>query len=81
MSILTILFKLWPAIKDTVFGGRGLETYFKKHRVTMVLVLCNTVLLASFCYLYEEAFEHGVISKTKTQMIVDLKAKIKAGCK
>lgn len=81
MSILTILFKLWPAIKDTVFGERGLENYFKKHRVVMILMLSNIITFSSFVYIYEEAFQHGVISKSKTQMIIDLKSRIANGCK
>jgi len=77
MNFITILFKLWPAIKDTFFGGLDFTSYIRRNKVVMMLILALTVTFCSFFYLYEEAFIHGALSKAKSEQILILKKQVK----
>lgn len=73
MNFLSILVKLWPAIRDVFFGNMGLKDYLGKNKPVAMLCLALAVTLSSFLYLYEEAFLHGSASKVKAAKIVALK--------
>ncbi len=77
MNDLTILLKLWPAIKDAFFGGLEFSSYIRRNKLVMMLILSNAVTFCSFFYVYEEAFMHGAISKSKTELILNLKKQVK----
>lgn len=63
MSIISILFKLWPAIKDTLFGDINLSFYLKRNKAIAVLGIALLITFLSFLYVYEQAVMHGVRSK------------------
>lgn len=77
MNALTILLKLWPAIKDTFFGGLEFSSYLRRNKATMMWVLAAIVSFCSFLFVYEEAFMHGAISKAKTEQIKMLNKEVK----
>lgn len=77
MNVFTILLKLWPAIKDTFFGGLEFSSYIRRNKVVMMLIFAVTITFCSFFYMYEEAFMHGAISKAKTEQIRILKKEVK----
>ena len=81
MNIFSVLFKLWPAIKDTFFGGLNLSFYLRRNRAIAVTVLALIVTLFSMLFCYEQAFMHGVISKSLAKENAELKAKLSAKSK
>lgn len=76
MSKLTIILKLLPAIKDTLFGGLKLSFYLKKNKAITMLLLALTITFFGFFYIYEQAVMHGAVSKNlqnakKVEVMVD----------
>lgn len=74
MNILSILFKLLPAVKDAFFGKSMAISYVRKNRAITMLFLALVITLLSFFYMYEQAFMHGVLSKVKSEYIAELEA-------
>lgn len=72
MPIFDIFLKLWPAIKDTLFGGVQFNAYFRRNKAIFMLLVAVTITFAALSYTYEQAFLHGAISKKKSQQIAEL---------
>lgn len=77
MNIFTVLLRLWPAIKDTFFGGLNLSFYLKRNRAIAVTFLAMIVTLISMLYCYEQAFMHGAVSKALAKENAELRSQIK----
>lgn len=81
MNIFSVLLKLWPAIKDTFFGGLNLSFYLKRNKAITMLVLALIVTLFSMFYYYEQAFMHGAVSKALSVELAHTKAQLKTQSK
>lgn len=66
MNKLSILLKLLPAIKDTLFGGMQLSFYLKRNKAITMLLIALTVTFIGFAYIFEQALMYGAASKKLT---------------
>lgn len=78
MNIFSVLLKLWPAIKDTFFGGLNLSFYLKRNKAIAMLMFALIVTFGSMLYYYEQAFMHGAVSKALSVELAEAKEELKA---
>lgn len=72
MNILGILIKLWPALKDALLGGLNIGGYIKRNKTVFILSIALTICFLCFMYMYEQAWMHGVVSKSLESKLVEI---------